>query len=77
MSLGPTIKMEILKKISLGELFVVKMLGPGGASMNHKTFGNMIHPNGWEPLLEAEVAEKRSLHTARSSKSARVHNKVG
>ena len=20
------------------------MLGPGGSSMNHKTFGNMIHP---------------------------------
>ena len=22
------------------------MLGPGGSSMNHKTFGNMIHPTG-------------------------------
>jgi hypothetical protein len=21
------------------------MLGPGGSSMNHKTFGNMIHPS--------------------------------
>ena len=39
---GPTLKME--KKISLGELFVVKILGPWGLSMYHKTFGNMIHP---------------------------------
>ena len=40
------LKWKIFKKISLGgELFVVKMLGPGGASMNHKTFGNMIHPD--------------------------------
>ena len=44
MSLRGTFKMENLKK-SLGELFVVKMMGSGGESMHHKTFGNMIHPN--------------------------------
>ena len=38
-------KWRIFKKISLGELFVVKILGPGGYSMYDKTFGNMIHPS--------------------------------
>ena len=43
MSLRGTFKMENLKK-SLGELFVVKMMGSGGESMYHKTFGKMKHP---------------------------------
>ena len=34
---------KFLKK-SLGELFVVKMMGSGGESMYYKTFGNKIHP---------------------------------
>ena len=42
--MGP-LKWKIIIIISLGELFVVKMMGPGGQSMNHKTFGNMGHPN--------------------------------
>ena len=43
MSLRGTFKMEIQKK-SFGELFVVKMMGLGGDSMYHKTFGNLNHP---------------------------------
>ena len=31
---------------SLGELFVIKMMGKGGYSIYHETFGNMNHPIG-------------------------------
>ena len=44
--MGP-LKWKIIIIFSLGELFVVKMMGPGGQSMNHKTFGNMGHPKGF------------------------------
>ena len=36
---------NFLKIFSLGELFVVQMMGLRGESMNSMTFGNMIHPN--------------------------------
>ena len=36
---------SFLKKISLGELFLVQMMGLRGESMNPMTFGNMTHPN--------------------------------
>ena len=44
MSLGPIFKMDFFKNFSLGELFVVQMMGLRGESMNPVTFGNMIHP---------------------------------
>ena len=45
MSLRPMSKMKNFNFFSLGELFVVKILGSGGSIMYHKTFGNMKHPN--------------------------------
>ena len=39
------LKWKHFEFFSLGELFVPKMLGSGGSSMYHKTFGNMIHPS--------------------------------
>ena len=39
----------VYENFSLGELFVVQMMGLRGESMNPMTFGNMIHP---KPRLE-------------------------
>ena len=36
--------MKFFKKFSLGELFVVQMMGLRGESMDPMTFGNMTHP---------------------------------
>ena len=44
MSLRPMSKMKNFNFFSLGEPFVVKILGSGGSIMYHKTFGNMKHP---------------------------------
>ena len=44
------------QNILFGELFVVKMMGSGGESMYHKTFGNMIHPSGLWSILNRLVS---------------------
>ena len=50
MSLGPTFKMENLQKnFTWWTICGLNVGTRGGASMNHKTFGNMIHPKAPHP----------------------------